>query len=993
MLSLEHMRTVRGYQVARDFTDEKLYYYFPAERVRVTGRGTGLELVVYTDDIENDPDFSQSEDHAGAFLTLETETGPDESELAALRSALAAEVGGGITLVGVPFVSGTATLYVLGSGGGTSDDTPGFEVSVAGSTVPALYGSNLAAFSVRLGGKAANVLYETVRRSGDAQAVVCYTLEFHALRAAYNLEVVIDFKETFDYCRKRVGVNALVAKVDLDLLTQELVNKGSITVKEVDYTGDTSRSSPLAAESGVLKLVQQLMSSTLFQPVPVPSPTYRALPDSASQALGTPAGLSSALVMGDGAATPHAPVTAGSDPQLTHTPPSTAASGAAVPLTVSVRATTATVTRVDVRYRTRGTGEAFRDLPMTMGAGTAPPPPVGGSTPPPPSGGTTPPPPAGGTTSPPPPAGGTTTPPPPAGGTTTPPPPAGGTTPPPPAGGTTPPPPAGGTTPPPPAGGTTAPPASTAGTRTWTASIPAQPNGTVVEYYVTAQGTKAGAAITQTLPADRPETTPLSVTAGVPSASRATGVKVPDTDGPLIGFSLTTMEATQQVTRTFRFTRTEAERRQIHPSGVLSRDGLGPDFDPATQVTRVALGQGPFRVIVIRAIAGFEFGTSGVLAATVHVEYGRNPAGDGPMHALDIPLSKDQPDGQTQFFADEAGTQDYSYRVTFTYDPDRVVGATHQELSSPVYSGRRDRTITVDLARHSPLIPVEIVPGKLRFEDKLIEQVQVRVAPSKAAQGRTVVLDGTATAGAPAERVHVLPEDRADPGYHLRQQTFFPDDSTVVERDGVTDTSVVVNEPTDAVYTVTPQLADNSGLVTQVLLDAEYVHADGEAETATLHLTPDAAASPFSVVLRPGDRRVWRATPRFVMRAGSPLSGSRRSYEIDEPLIDLSAAGLRVVSVEMFGDDSVFTPDGLLAIKIVMGADLDDPQRPTSTVVLRAGQTTGAVVVPGVRPADLAAGIAGDPVQVLRESLRRGEPPARERAVLTPSEPTLYVAP
>ena len=42
MLSLEHMRTVRGYQVARDFTDEKLYDYFPAVRVRVTGRGTGI---------------------------------------------------------------------------------------------------------------------------------------------------------------------------------------------------------------------------------------------------------------------------------------------------------------------------------------------------------------------------------------------------------------------------------------------------------------------------------------------------------------------------------------------------------------------------------------------------------------------------------------------------------------------------------------------------------------------------------------------------------------------------------------------------------------------------------------------------------------------------------------------------------------------------------------------------------------------------------------
>ena len=131
----------------------------------------------------------------------------------------------------VPFVGGSVKLFVLtASGAAAAGSSDGMEVTVAGTAQPARYGRNTAVFSVKLSGKAANVLYETVRGSGDPQATVGYTLDYLALRPAYNLEVEIDFKETFEYCRRRIGVNALVAKVDLDLLTQELINSGTITV-------------------------------------------------------------------------------------------------------------------------------------------------------------------------------------------------------------------------------------------------------------------------------------------------------------------------------------------------------------------------------------------------------------------------------------------------------------------------------------------------------------------------------------------------------------------------------------------------------------------------------------------------------------------------------------------------------------------------------------------------------------------------------------------
>ena len=391
--------------------------------------------------------------------------------------------------------------------GTTSGNGQGMEVSVAGSAKPSLYGRHTAAFSVRLGGKAANLLYETVRRSADPQVVICYTLEYLVLRPAYNLEIEIDFKETFAYCRKRIGINALVAKMDLDLLTQELINKGSITIKETDYTGDTSRSGPLVAEGGVLKIVRELLSSTLFQTVPIPTPNYRALPDSATQALGTALGTSQILSVG-GDSPSRTPITAGSDLRVTYTPHGSVAAGAAIPLSVTVQAGTGVKPmRANVRWRVSKSG-AYRDLVLNRSTGATP-----GANP------ATPDPAASNPTTSNPASATPRTRPAPAGGAASPPdtPPAGrGATPEtaPSAATGTPPTPSGGPTPAP-AGST--PPAPPEVESTFTGQVPAQPSGTAIEYYFSVEGTKGDAAISQTLPADQPETKPFTLTVDQPT--------------------------------------------------------------------------------------------------------------------------------------------------------------------------------------------------------------------------------------------------------------------------------------------------------------------------------------------------------------------------------------------------------------------------------------------------------------------------------------------
>ena len=88
-------------------------------------------------------------------------------------------------------------------------------------------------------------------------------------------------------------------------MTQSMINEGKITVREVDFTGKGSENSPVAGEGGILKLVRDLMSPTLFTTLPLPTPDYRALPDSATRALETGGGTKAFLTNGDAAARRH----------------------------------------------------------------------------------------------------------------------------------------------------------------------------------------------------------------------------------------------------------------------------------------------------------------------------------------------------------------------------------------------------------------------------------------------------------------------------------------------------------------------------------------------------------------------------------------------------------------------------------------------------------------------------------------------------------------
>jgi hypothetical protein len=217
----------------------------------------------------------------------------------------------------------------------------------------------------------------------------------------------------------------------------------------------------------------------------------------------------------------------------------------------------------------------------------------------------------------------------------------------------------------------------------------------------------------------------------------------------------------------------------------------------------------------------------------------------------------------------------------------------------------------------------------------------------------------------------------------MRQEFFFKDDSTIIERADMTDTQVVVNEPSDLIFRIVPQFVNPWNLVKEALVDATYTHFDGTKERVTLHLSADVPRSEFGILLRPKDPQEWQAVPRFLMNEGEPIIGKSQHYKVGEPFVGLSQAGVRVVSAELLEDPSIFSTGDLLAIKIVFGADVNDAALPVATLVLKGSRTSGSVVVPGVAP--------DGPVSVAVECLRRGTPPLRTLRGLAPSETTLYL--
>ena len=266
----------KGLTIFKDFSDGRTFYFLPPEAPRVARTAEGgeagdyaLRLVLYRPD-PNAPPPTGMED-GGGFLNLDTDLHVTEGLLNQVREEIRRRFGADANLVPVPFVDGSVELVLLG----VNRDEPGqpFVREVAGTTVPALYGGQRAAFSTVLDRHGAAVMKAVLEAGGATMALAIYHLTYAGIGPAYNLKITVDYQRVFDHLdlRLKAGVSAgnktssFVAKAGFHLLMQELKESRAIKVEEVDPIPGENGRTPTNQEA-INEIIGNLMGAKWFKP-------------------------------------------------------------------------------------------------------------------------------------------------------------------------------------------------------------------------------------------------------------------------------------------------------------------------------------------------------------------------------------------------------------------------------------------------------------------------------------------------------------------------------------------------------------------------------------------------------------------------------------------------------------------------------------------------------------------------------------------------------
>ncbi|MBI4278526.1 MAG: hypothetical protein HY660_08730 [Armatimonadetes bacterium] len=278
MLALETRMEILGITVFQDADRPTQFYYLPGSPRITHERGEPqFDLFSYRKGGEAAAAI------AGGFLNMTVDVGIGGVK-DRIEQRLAERFGDGVTLAPVPFAKGAARVIALGedskalAGGVESETTasgaplvakgPRFIQNILGAGQPSLVGDNRAIFSFSLSEDGSAFFLNVLSGSVNARPVgVVYELEYIGLLPAYELEITIDFKSSYEYLRSRFTLGTLLFKADVDNITEELRRRESIKIKEVARTLELSTPEAVRErQNRIDQLVKDLATGALFQP-------------------------------------------------------------------------------------------------------------------------------------------------------------------------------------------------------------------------------------------------------------------------------------------------------------------------------------------------------------------------------------------------------------------------------------------------------------------------------------------------------------------------------------------------------------------------------------------------------------------------------------------------------------------------------------------------------------------------------------------------------
>lgn len=274
MLNLETRMEVLGVTVFQDADQPSRFYHLPVPPHITVERGQPLfDLFSYRKGGE------AGHDVAGGFLNMAVDVGLGSLK-ARLEGRLKEQYGDDVTLAPVPYTKGTARVIALGedskaagADGGAASPAPAargprFIENILGAGQPSLDEDNRAIFSFSLSEDGAAFMMGVLTGSVNARPVgVIYTLDYVGLLPAYDLEISIDFKSSYEYSRSRFTLGTLLFRADIDNIVEKLKQDQHIRIRETART--LALSDPAAIrerQNRIDTLVKDLATGALFQP-------------------------------------------------------------------------------------------------------------------------------------------------------------------------------------------------------------------------------------------------------------------------------------------------------------------------------------------------------------------------------------------------------------------------------------------------------------------------------------------------------------------------------------------------------------------------------------------------------------------------------------------------------------------------------------------------------------------------------------------------------
>jgi hypothetical protein len=279
---------IDGVSIFPDHADPLQFYYLPMmPRLSTSKDASGadmpsIQLIEY-----------EGAAGTGGFINFDVNIGIDPDALTTVVQKLQqqAHLSDTPRLSPVTFIDGSVRLLILGAQSPDQATTPGapatsapatssgaagaprFVIKVQNATKPSLFGDNQATFSVQLDQYGATILEQALQGQMAPIAVV-YSLDFVALRPAFNVHLHVDWNRVQSYLDENFHAGFLFFSTDIEKSVEKLIEDRVITIDVDTFVTDADGGKASSGDRDrAVSEVYDMIKNTFFESsLPPPNP-------------------------------------------------------------------------------------------------------------------------------------------------------------------------------------------------------------------------------------------------------------------------------------------------------------------------------------------------------------------------------------------------------------------------------------------------------------------------------------------------------------------------------------------------------------------------------------------------------------------------------------------------------------------------------------------------------------------------------------------------